>query len=149
MGLLSRASILDNTTIIPGLAFSDFINKYSLKTCALLESNGADYIVSDSIGLDAYSIISATSTVDFWNGICREAGHLYVFSGEEKTPLLQLFSINLKENLNTLCVYKNAAGKILLCEGTVSEEVTKAFENVSNTQHKINILTLNPLVKEN
>ncbi len=58
MGLLSRASTLDKTDNIPGLAFSDFINKHSIKTCALLQKEASNYIVKNSIGLDAYSILS-------------------------------------------------------------------------------------------
>ena len=147
MGLLSRASTMDNKPL-PVLAFSDFINKYSLKTCALLEPEGADYIVTDSIGFDAYSIITSKSTIDFWEGICKEKGQLYIFSGDEKTPLLQLFSINLKDKLSTLSVYKNSAGKILLYEGKLSEEAIKDFENVNKSDHQINVLTLNPLLKD-
>ena len=61
MGLLSRANTLDELKNNPGLAFSDFINKHSLKICALLEKKANNYIVTNSIGFDAESIISATS----------------------------------------------------------------------------------------
>ena len=83
MGLLSRASTMDNKPL-PVLAFSDFINKYSLKTCALLEPEGADYIVTDSIGFDAYSIITSKSTIDFWEGICKERASSIFFRAMKK-----------------------------------------------------------------
>lgn len=149
MGLLSRANTLDELKSNPGLAFSDFINKYSLKTCALLEKKQADFIISNSIGFDAESILSATSTADFWDGICPNAGQVYNFKDSDKTKLLQLFSFNLKDNLQELSVYKNTASQILLCSGTINAECAKDFETISSAQHENNILNLNPLIKEN
>ena len=146
MGLLSRASTLDEIKL-PELAFSDFINKHSLKKCALLESESSDYIVTNSIGFDANSILSATSTADFWEGICKEKGHIYNFLGSEKTPLLQLFSFNQKDNISELSVYKNSASKILLCEGKITDEAAKDFESISNEAHENDVETLNPLLK--
>lgn len=149
MGLLSRASTLDQPLSNPGLAFSDFINRHSIKACALLEKQNNDYVIANSIGFDALSILSATSTVDFWEGICKTSGQLYNFSDSDKTQLLQLFSFNLKDSINEISVYKTSAEKILLCIGKVSEQAVKDFELVSDVPHKNNYLALNPLIKDN
>lgn len=149
MGLLSRANTLDELKSNPGMAFSDFINKHSLKISALLEKNNSNYYVTNSLGLDAESIISATSTADFWEGICKNSGQIYNFKDEEKRQLLQLFSFNLKDNLQELSVYKNKASQILICSGKLTVEAAKDFEIISSNQHQNNYLNLNSLIKEN
>lgn len=149
MGLLSRANTLDELKSNPGMAFSDFINKHSLKICALLEKNNSNYYVTNSLGLDAESIISATSTADFWEGICKNSGQIYNFKDEEKRQLLQLFSFNLKDNLQELSVYKNKASQILICSGMLTNNAIKDFELIRPLQHQNNYLNLNSLIKEN
>lgn len=149
MGLLSRANTLDELKSNPGMAFSDFINKHSLKICALLEKNKSNYYVTNSLGLDAESIISATSTADFWEGICKNSGQIYNFKDEEKRQLLQLFSFNLKDNLQELSVYKNKASQILICSGMLTNNAIKDFELISPLQHQNNYFNLNSLIKEN
>ncbi len=148
MGLLSRASTLETTDIKPGLAFSDFINKHSIKTCALLEKHEADYIVTNSIGFDVHSIVSAVSTVDFWNGICKSDNKIFSFSGLQKSALLQLFSSSLKENLDVISTYRNSKGNILLCEGNITVEAAKDFELISNIDHQNDIQQINAQIKD-
>ena len=149
MGLLSRASTLDKTENFQGLAFSDFINKHSLKTCALLEKNEADYFVKNSIGFDAESIISAVSTSDFWEGICPQAKKIYSFTNQEEIkPLLQLFSLNLKENLKNLFVYKNEKSQILISTENIAEETACDAEIIDDKNHECNISSLNPFIKD-
>ncbi len=147
MGLLSKASTLDTVTEKKGLAFSDFINKHSIKKAALLERTAADYFVTSSVGFDALSIISATSTADFWEGICKTSGSIYNFSDSENKSLLQLFSFNLKDSIKELSVYKNSSAQILLCQGKLSVQAAKDFENITNQPHENNVQTLNPLLK--
>lgn len=149
MGLLSRASTLDSPEKIQGLAFSDFINKHSIKICALLERNGTKYTVQNSIGFDAHSIICASSTADFWDGICKKSGEIYTFTDSNKNQLLQLFSFNLKDNLQLLSVYKNSSSQIILCEGLLTHLAAKDFENISSSEHQNDYNKLNPLIKEN
>jgi hypothetical protein len=148
MGLLSRANTLDEKKSNPGLSFSDFIHKHSLKICALLEKKDNDYFVVNSIGFDAASIFSAVATSDFWDGICSNSGKIYSFKDSEKTKLLQLFSLNLKENISELSVYKNSSSKILLCAGTIDNQISSDFENIANQLHENDIYKLNPLIKE-
>lgn len=149
MGLLSRANTLDELKSNPGLAFSDFINKHSLKICALLEKKSSKYYVINSIGLDAESIFTATSTCDFWDGICIDSGKIYNFKDSENRKLLQLFSFTLKDTLQELSVYKNKDGQILISSGSLTNEAAKDFEIISSKQHENNYLNLNPLIKEN
>ncbi len=148
MGLLSRANNLDEIKSNPGISFSDFIIKHSLKTCALLEKKDSDYKVTDSIGFDAKSILSATSTSDFWEGICKNSGQIYSFSNSDNRQLLQLFSFYMKDNLKDLSVYKNSDSKILICSGSLSQEAANDFESINNKKHDNNIFNLNPLIKE-
>ena len=149
MGLLSRASTLDETEIKQGLAFSDFILKYSLKSSAMLEQNDMYYIISQSIDFDAYSIISSNSTCDFWNGICKENNKIYKFSGNDVSPLLQLFSSKMKEEIKEVYIYRNSDSKILLSLNEISESAAQDFENITSDNHSINIFSLNPQIKEN
>ena len=149
MGLLSRASTLDKTENVQGLAFTDFINKHSLKICALLEKKDADYFVKNSIGFDGNSIISAVSTSDFWQGICPQGKKIYSYNNQEEIkPLLQLFSLNFKENLKSIFVYKNAKSQILLTTDIISDEITTDAEILDDKYHKCDISTLNPLIKD-
>lgn len=147
MGLLSKASTLDSKKK-GGLAFSDFINKHSLKKCALLEKNAAGYVITNSIGFDALSVISSKSTNDFWMGICKDEGKIYSFSASEINPLLQLFSNNLKDSVRELFIYKSKSSNILLSFDKLSEACVKDFELTDNSQHIINYLSLNPLLNK-
>ena len=149
MGLLSRASTLDENEIKQGLAFSDFILKYSLKSSAILEKNDMYYIITQSIGFDAYSILSSNSTCDFWNGIIKENQKIYKFTGNDVSPLLQLFSSNMKEEIKEVYIYRNSNSKILLSFNEISEMAGKDFENITSDAHEINIFSLNPQIKEN
>ncbi len=139
MGLLSRASTLDENENKQGLAFSDFILKYSLKSSAMLEHNGMDYIITQSIDFDAYSIISSNSTCDFWNGICKENNKIYKFTGTEISPLLQLFSLNMKEEIKEISIYRNSASNILLSFNEITKSAAEDFENISSDPRAVNI----------
>lgn len=146
MGLLSKASTLD--TNIPGLAFSDFINKNSLKFCALLEKNNINYFVKNSLGFDAHSILSSVSTVDFWNGICPESRRIYNFSDSDNSPFLQLFSERLKEKVKEISVYKNSKAQIIICQDKLSDNAAKDLETIDDSDHHNNEQTLNSLIKD-
>ena len=148
MGLLSRANTLDKTEKNPGLAFYDFIKKHSIKKCALLEKNASNYIVKNSIGFDAQTILTATSTVDFWNGICKDSGKVYTYTNESKGPLLQLFSFNVKDYIQEVYVYKNSSLQIFISLEKLSDAAVKELEGINNDEHKINVQNLNPLLKE-
>ena len=148
MGLLSRATTLDTAKALPGLAFSDFINNHSLKICALLEKENPNYNVTNCIGFDAHSILSASSTSDFWDGICPDQGKIYTFTDSKKNQLLQLFSFDLKDNLHEFAVYKSSQNKILLCAGKLTSDTVKDFEKVCNEEHKNNIERFNSLIKD-
>lgn len=149
MGLLSRASTLDEIEFKQGLAFSDFILKYSLKSSAMLEPNDMYYIITQSIDFDANSIINSFSTCDFWNGICKENQKIYNFTGNDISPLLQLFSSNMKDEIKEIYIYRNSSSKILLSLNEITKEAAEDFENITSDVHSINIFALNPQIKEN
>ena len=137
MGLLTMASNLDEHKS-RGLAFSDFIIKHSLKDCAILTKKQNDFLISNSINFDADSIIKSFSTVDFWNGLCNETKKIYNFSKSDNsyTPLLQIFSEEKAEKINTIQLCKNDDGKILLvCNQILNENIIKDFETIDDSNH--------------
>ncbi|MBP5519123.1 MAG: hypothetical protein J6X84_00895 [Treponema sp.] len=145
MGLLSRARVLDNN---PGLAFSDFVLKNSLKTCAVLELKDNNYFIAQSIGFDAFTISSSISTSDFWNGVCAENKKIYYFDEQNAIfPFLQLFSEAFKEDLSELSVYKNSKNQIFICKGKLSEQAAADFENLNDKTHQIDFEKLNQNIK--
>ena len=87
----------------------------------MLEQNDMYYIITQSIDFDAYSIISSNSTFDFWNGICKENNKIYKFSGNNVSPLLQLFSSKMKDEIKEVYIYRNSDSKILLSLNEISE----------------------------
>ena len=147
MGLLSRASNLDEN---PKLAFSDFILKYHLKTCAVLEKDQIYYSLTNSIGFDANTVISISSTPAFWQGLCNIEGMVYHFQNKDNSlsPLLQLFSFNMKDQISDLYVCRGINSKILISFEELSPEAARDFEKVSNENHKCNLQKLNPYIKE-
>ena len=148
MGLLSRASTLDEKEITKKLAFTDFIIKHSLKACAMLVQDDVHYLINQSIGFDALSHIKSFSTSDFWNGIFKDSHKIHNFSGSELSPLLQLFSDSLKEQLKELYLYKNSNSDILLSFEEITSDMAKDFENIAVQTHSINIRELNPNIAE-
>ncbi len=150
MGLLSMASHLDD---IPkqGLAFSDFILKYNFKNCALLEKNDNNFVISNSIGFDGESIVSASSTSDFWDGICPVKNKVYSLSQKDNSnaPLLQLFSENLKELAKEVNVCRSSDNKILLlCNSLLSDQAAKDLSLIDSSKHNCNTDSLNKFFKE-
>ena len=147
MGLLSKASTLDEN---PKLAFSDFILKHQLKTCAVLKRNEICYFLDNSIGFDANSIISILSTKAFWYGIIPENQILHFQKSDNSmAPMLQLFSPMMKEEISEIYVCRSKNSNILLSTQNITNEIISDFENISDSYHKIEIEKLNPLLKEN
>ena len=147
MGLLSRASNLDEK---PGLAFSDFIIKYNLKTCAILKKDEVYYSIFNSIGFDSDTVHSISSTQDFWKGICKLEGMVYHFKKENDslTPLLQLFSLKMKEQLTDIYACRTADSKIFLSVEEIVPEAVKDLEIISSGYHKCEIENLNKFIKD-
>lgn len=150
MGLLSIASHLDENPK-PGLAFSDFIIKYNFKCCALLEKKSNDFLVTNSIGFDGQSIAAASSTADFWDGICSQPDTIINLSQSDNShaPLLQLFSLNMKEAVKDFSLCKSSKDKILLvCNDKISEEAKSDFVNIGTEKHKCSTDAINKLFTE-
>lgn len=151
MGLLSIASHLDDKPK-QGLAFSDFILKYKYNCCAILQKTENIFSVINSIGFDGKSIISSISTPDFWQGICTKKNIIYNFSTKNNTitPLLQLFSLQMKESISEISVMQNNDERIILvCNSALTEEAVKDFPASSGLcKHKCNPEVLNKYIKE-
>ena len=150
MGLLSIASHLDDKPK-QGLAFSDFILKYNIKICAVLEKIDNNYSVNNCIGFDGGSILSSLSSFDFWQGICPDQNKIYSFSSKDNsiTPLLQLFSLKMKEQLSEINIVKNSENRILLvCNAELSKEVLNDFPASDFLKHKCSTDVLNKFIKE-
>lgn len=147
MGLLSRASNLDE---LPKLAFSDFILKHQLKTCAVLEKEDIYYTLSNSIGFDVSTITSISSTPAYWNGLCSQENAIYHFQKKDDSisPLLQLFSFKMKDELTELYACRASNSKILLSCQEITEKAVEDFQNISNDYHVCDIQNLNQFIKD-
>ena len=147
MGLLSRASNLDET---PLLAFSDFILKHQLKTCAVLEKDEIYYTLSNSIGFDVSTITSIASTPAYWIGLCPQEDVIYHFHKKDDSisPLLQLFSYNMKDELTDLYACRSSNSKILLSCQELTAKAVEDFHNISNSYHECCINNLNQYIKD-
>lgn len=147
MGLLSRASNLDEK---PLLAFSDFILKHQLKTCAVLEKEDIYYTLSNSIGFDVSTITSISSTPAYWQGLCPQEDVIYNFLKKDDSisPLLQLFSFNMKDEVTELYVCRASTSKILLSCQELSQKAVEDLERLSNNYHQCNIENLNQYIKD-
>ena len=149
MGLLSIASHLDENPK-QGLAFSDFILKYNFKCCALLEKKSNNYLVTNSIGFDGKSIAAASSTSDFWNGICPEQNQILNFSQNDNShaPLLQLFSLNMKDSVKAFSLCRSDNKILLVCNDKISEEALSDFPKIGTEKHKCSTDAINKLFTE-
>ena len=100
------------------LTFVEFAKKYNLGMCAVLEQYNDKYMVSDSIGLDGFTVITTIATPDFWNGTIPSRNQWYKFSTSDNTitPFYQFLSFNMKERIENIYIYYTDTNKILfLC----------------------------------
>lgn len=142
MGLLLKASELD---LSKKLAFTDFINSFDLKLCAIFTKKDNIFFIQNSVGFDGISIISSISTLDFWNGICPVLNKTYDFSRSQKniSPLLQFFSFSLTDNINSISIIKITDDSIfMLCNKQISQEMKNQLFYLSDFQQKINFENL-------
>ena len=146
MGLLSKAGSLDSTR---KLAFSEFINKYKLKFCAVFEKEENYFLIKNSIGFDGASILSSLSTQDYWDGICEEENQLNIFSNENHslTPLLQLFSFAQKDDIDNISIYKISSSRIfILCNQNFPKNCIEDLHAICDIQNKVNLNSINRLI---
>ena len=146
MGLLTKAG---NLEIKKDLAFSDFVNKYKLKFCAVLEKEDNFFLIKNSIGFDGASILSSYSTEDYWFGICENLNELNVFTLENGTlnPLLQLFSFAQKDDIEKISVYRPSENRIfILCNQNFPKESISDLYRIGNCKQTTKIDNLNRLI---
>lgn len=141
MGLYIKASDLLNKQ---PLAFSNFIIKHNIETFAIFKEEDNYYRIIDSYGFDGDSIASSVSTKDFWNGICDECNKVYNFTCYNKTlnPILQFFSLNMKEAINTVSLYKTEDFIFMLCNTDLTKEVINDLSKINTRFTDINTTLL-------
>lgn len=146
MGLIAKAGSLEPST---GLAFSDFVNKYKLRFCAVFEKDKNAFYIKNSIGFDGSSIISSCSTADFWDGICSSIKELNIFARENGTlkPLLQLFSFAQKDDIAAVSIFRLSQTKILMvCNQSFPKECTADLDCLEDKRNPIRLGTINHLI---
>ena len=147
MGLLSKANLVDLNT---RLAFSDFIINNNIKFFAIFEKLNQDYLIKNSLGFDGNSIFESISTVDFWNGICKENKSIYNFNSLESTnPLLQFFSIKIKDDIKSVSVCKCDNNILMLCNQEITNSILEDFSNLDFEEKLTDISKLENLIAEN
>lgn len=126
MGLLSKASNLDFSD---KLAFSDFIKKNNIKTCAVLECNENIFFINNSIGFDAFSISASESTYDFWDGVCSRKNIVFLFNKENENlkSLLQFFSYTMQESISFISIYRTNDQILLLVNQEINNNIISDF----------------------
>ena len=141
MGLYSKASDLLNKQ---PLAFSNFITKYNIDTFAIFECEDNYYRIIDSFGFDGESIASSVSTKDFWDGICEQENKVYNFACYNKTlnPILQFFSLNMKEIINTVSLFKCEHRIYMLCNTDLTEQLVSDLPKINTRFTDINTISL-------
>ena len=130
MGLFIKASELLNKQ---PLAFSSFITKYDIQTFAIFELEDNYYHIIDSYGFDGESIATSSSTKDFWDGICYNLNEVYNFTCYNKTlnPILQFFSLNMKDIINTVSLYRYENYIFMLCNKDITEEMANDLPKIN------------------
>lgn len=121
-GLLKKANLLSQEK---GLAFSNFIQKYSKSVFAIFTKQDNFYFISNSLGFDGESILASYSTIDFWEGLIPEKNRIFNFSNDDDTlnKMLQFFSFEMKEIITKVSIYFAQDKIIFLC----NEELTYDF----------------------
>ena len=146
MGLLSKANLLDQNN---GLAFSTFISKYNINFFAIFEQRNNYYEIVNSLGFDGSSILSSSSTTDFWDGIVNEDDKLFRFSVDNvSNPLIQFFSFKILDNVHNITVFKTNGKIVLICNNTLTETVINDFKRVDSSIVDSNLNKLNSFINK-
>ena len=148
MGLLSKASEIDNHV---SLAFSDFILKHNIKFFAIFRLRDNFYNIINSIGFDGKSIISSESSIDFWNGICENTEEIYNFTCYNKSlnPILQFFSFNMKDKINTVSLYKKENFIYMICNKEIDNLIISDLSNIDFSKTNISFEKINSSITSN
>lgn len=152
MGLLSKAenigtAELNSPELNSAVSFSEFICNNEIKICALFEFIQDKYFITNSIGFDASSIISSVSTKDFWNGLCIE-NSVKEFSKKENSisTLLQFFSFNMSEKLESISALKNENRILVVCNKQIDDKIKKQFALIGRSFSEPDSSKLNSLI---
>lgn len=131
-GLLKKANLL-TTNQDKGLAFSNFIQKYSKKSFAILSKQNNFYFAENSHGFDGDSLFASYSTIDFWDGIISEKNKVFNFTENDNSlnTVVQLFSFNMKNDVSTVSIYSTEDKILILFNGTISDGFIRDFKQIN------------------
>lgn len=101
-GLLAKASRYDTKS----LDFARLAKQNNFYRCALFTSTEGFYHVQKSFHFDLETIADSVSTKDWWDGLQINDGEWKAFSGENLTPLYQLFSEQIKNEIVLINILK-------------------------------------------
>lgn len=142
MGLLQKSISISSAQKI---SFSDFVKKYNISLCAVLKKCDQNFVISNSYGFDAISIISSVSSLSFWEGTIKEKNKWYSYKNNaQMLPFYQFFSFNQKDKIDSINIYFSNNDQILLICGSSNENCINSssliddFNNI-NYQLKENI----------
>lgn len=103
MGLLSH--IEKETSFgndIQNVSFSAFCKKNNFPLCALFQKVKDNFLITKSVGLDAKSILSSVSSLDFWNGTIGNDTDVHSYKDETLSAFYQLFSEKIKDAIHSI-----------------------------------------------
>lgn len=131
-GLLNKANLLSQQKD-KGLAFSNFIQKYSKKVFAILSKQNNFYFAENSHGFDGDSLFASYSTLDFWDGIIPEQNKVFDFTQNDNSlnTVVQLFSFNMKNDVNSVSIYSTGEKILILFNGTISDGFIRDFKQIN------------------
>jgi hypothetical protein len=101
-GLLAKASRYDTKAV----NFAELAKQNNFYRCALFTNTEGFYHVQKSFNFDLESIADSVSTKDFWDGLDLTEGEWKSFSEESLTPLYQLFSEQIKNEIVLVSILK-------------------------------------------
>lgn len=146
MGLLSKANLLDQNN---GLAFSTFISKYNINFFAIFELRNDFYEITNSLGFDGSSILSSSSSTDFWNGIIKEDNKLFYFLTDNiSNPLYQFFSFKIIDNVHNVTVFRTENKIVLICNNKLPDSVITDFKRIDYSLTDMNLTKLNSFINK-
>ncbi|MCR5172390.1 MAG: hypothetical protein K6B73_05955 [Treponema sp.] len=101
-GLLAKASRYDTKSV----TFAELAKQNNFYRCALFTNTEDFYHVKKSFNFDLESIADSVSSKDFWDGLDLTEGEWKAFSEESLTPLYQLFSEQIKNEIVLINILK-------------------------------------------
>jgi len=111
-GLLHKAeSVLKQEPVesAPVSFYEQFARDYGYQRFCLLQPNGSVYKLTGAFGISSDSVLSASSTRDFWDGtLFTDNSDWLTYRGEKLIPFLQLFCQEDRDDIRQLILRRVA-----------------------------------------